>query len=56
LPTHPIYTPDPPTKPTDPNAPIVWPPLPPDVSMPGLILVWVVGVGYRWLHVPQPKA
>jgi hypothetical protein len=42
----------------------VWPPLPPGTGIAGmaLILVWVVGVGYRWLLVkghdiwpPQPE-
>jgi hypothetical protein len=41
----------------------IWPPLPPGTGVAGkaLILVWVVGVGYRWLVVgatdiwpPQP--
>jgi len=41
----------------------VWPPLPPGTGIAGkaLILIWVVGVGYRWLVVggtdvwpPQP--
>jgi hypothetical protein len=41
----------------------IWPPLPPGVGIAGkaLILVWVVGVGYRWIVVgavdvwpPQP--
>jgi len=45
----------------------VWPPLPPSITGEAVILVWVVGVGYRWLVIdaaqvdnelpatPQPK-
>jgi hypothetical protein len=44
----------------------IWPPLPPGVGVAGkaLLLIWIVGVGYRWLvvsgpdvwpPVPQPK-
>jgi hypothetical protein len=65
LPSNPIYVPDPGTKPIDPDAPVIWPPLPPSLQIPALILVWVVGVGYRWLHsagvdntlpaTPEPK-
>jgi hypothetical protein len=44
----------------------IWPPLPPSVGVAGkaLLLIWIVGVGYRWLvvsgpdvwpPVPQPK-
>jgi hypothetical protein len=31
----------------------IWPPLPPGIGIAGkaLILVWIVGVGYRWLVV-----
>jgi hypothetical protein len=34
----------------------IWPPLPPGIGIAGkaLILVWVVGVGYRWLVVEGP--
>ena len=34
----------------------VWPPLPPGTGVSGkaLILIWVVGVGYRWLVVSGP--
>jgi hypothetical protein len=33
--------------------PVLWPPLPPDAGIAGraVILIWVVGVGYRWLIV-----
>jgi len=36
--------------------PTLWPPLPPGTGIAGkaLILVWVVGVGYRWLVVDGP--
>lgn len=29
----------------------IWPPLPPDAGIAGkcLVLVWIVGIGYRWL-------
>lgn len=51
-PENPIVIPDPPpdgtTKPTPP--PEIYPPLPPNLSAPAVILVWVIGVGYRWIH------
>jgi hypothetical protein len=69
-PAHPIFIPDPPDGATKPP-PEVYPPLPPPdaggPSGPGLILVWIPGVGYRWIHLgpsvsptppptrPQPK-
>lgn len=35
----------------------IWPPLPPGTGVAGkaLILIWVVGVGYRWLVVKGPE-
>ena len=66
-PSHPIVLPMPPTKPDvpgsgSPSHPIelppgtIWPPLPPDVDTGGktAILVWVVGVGYRWFVYDPP--
>jgi hypothetical protein len=34
----------------------VWPPIPPGSGIAGkcIILIWVVGVGYRWLVVQGP--
>jgi hypothetical protein len=54
IPTHPIVLP--PVGPDNslPMPPAtVWPPLPPGTGVAGkaLILIWVVGVGYRWLVV-----
>lgn len=51
-----------PTPPVDPGYGIpappgtIWPPLPPGTGIAGkaLILIWVVGVGYRWLVVDGP--
>jgi len=43
---------------------VIWPPLPPGTGIAGkgLALIWIVGVGYRWLVIegpdmwpPQPK-
>jgi|KBSMisStandDraft_5_1062788.scaffolds.fasta_scaffold684363_2 hypothetical protein len=69
VPSHPIYLPEGPdhTLPVPPAT--IWPPLPPGngIAGKGVILIWVVGVGYRWLVVqghevwppvppsPQPK-
>jgi hypothetical protein len=51
-PSHPIYRP--PVAP-DNSLPIppgsVWPPLPPSVTGVLLALVWIVGVGYRWVTI-----
>jgi hypothetical protein len=35
---------------------LIWPPLPPGTGIAGkaIILIWVVGVGYRWLVVQGP--
>lgn len=52
----PIFIPDHPDN-TLPAAPgIIWPPLPPDAGISGkvLLLIWVVGVGYRWLVYEAP--
>lgn len=53
LPTHPIVLPDPPGQTKPPTG--IWPPLPPSLRIPGLILVWVIGVGYRWIHAGDEK-
>jgi len=53
LPSNPIVLPDPPHvsgQPVPPPPPTIWPPLPPSLQIPALILVWIVGVGYRWIH------
>jgi len=51
LPDLPIVIPQPPEKPLPDPPAVLWPPLPPGVGINGkaLILVWVVGVGYRWI-------
>lgn len=70
-PDFPIVVPRPPEKPepglpdvwppqisTGPILPdMIWPPLPPDTGIAGkaAILIWVVGVGYRWLLVSTDK-
>jgi len=43
--------PEPPEKPLPGPPAVIWPPLPPGTGVAGkaLILIWVVGVGYRWL-------
>ena len=57
-PTQPIYIEGaPPATPGGPSTPIalppgIYPPLPPDAALPTgkiAILIWIVGVGYRWL-------
>jgi hypothetical protein len=69
-PSHPIFIPIVPTQPLPPTPGIpptptppiaappgtVWPPLPPSTGIAGkaLVLVWVVGVGYRWLVLEGP--
>lgn len=50
LPSNPIVIPDPPHVSGQPVPPQIWPPLPPSLTIPALILVWVIGVGYRWIH------
>lgn len=49
----PIYLPETPdnTLPVPPAT--IWPPLPPGTGIAGkvLLLVWIVGVGYRWIVV-----
>lgn len=48
-PTHPIYPGgEGPNQdlPLPPGA--VWPPLPPEIAGPVMVICWVVGVGYRW--------
>jgi hypothetical protein len=63
-PSHPIY----PVLPDggDPSHPIalppgmVWPPLPPSITGVILALIWVIGVGYRWVSIdtslkPDPQ-
>jgi hypothetical protein len=57
MPTNPIYIEGAPSQPGQPSQPIalppgIYPPLPPDAGLPSgkvAILVWVVGVGYRWI-------
>ena len=64
LPEWPIVIPQPPEKPQPglpptvgggpvlPEGPaVIWPPIPPGHGIAGkcLILIWVVGIGYRWL-------
>jgi len=65
----PVVIPEPPEKPLPGPPAVIWPPLPPGTGIAGkaLILIWVVGVGSRWLVVegneiwppkppqPQPK-
>ena len=48
--------PPPPTKPGEPGE--VWPPIVGELPAGGLALVWLVGVGYRWVQLgesAQPK-
>jgi len=53
VPSQPIFLPEGPdhTLPVPPAT--VWPPLPPGIGIAGkgLALIWLVGVGYRWLVV-----
>src|SRR5215510_16295787 len=50
-PSPPVVIPQPPEKPLPGDPAVIWPPLPPGTGIAGkaLILIWVVGVGYRWL-------
>ncbi|HKD03941.1 MAG TPA: hypothetical protein VKB77_16000 [Terriglobales bacterium] len=50
-PSPPVVVPEPPEKPLPGPPAVIWPPLPPGTGVAGkaLILIWVVGVGYRWL-------
>lgn len=52
----PIVIPQPPDKPLPGPPAVIWPPLPPGTGIAGkaLILVWVVGVGTRWIVVDGP--
>lgn len=53
-PAHPIVIPDNPEKPIQQPPGTIWPPLPPDTGLDNgtyALLIWVVGVGYRWLIV-----
>lgn len=52
----PIVIPQPPDKPLPGPPAVIWPPLPPGTGVAGkcLILVWVVGVGSRWLVIEGP--
>ena len=52
----PIVIPEPPDKPLPDPPAILWPPLPPGTGIAGkaLVLVWVVGVGYRWIVAKGP--
>lgn len=47
----PIYIPEEPGHPLPQPPNGIWPPLPPDLGLDGkvAIVVWVIGVGYRWL-------
>jgi hypothetical protein len=65
-PAFPIVLPGTPEHPITAPPGTIWPPLPPSSGIAGvsLVLIWVVGVGYRWLVVqgpavwpptPQPK-
>lgn len=53
----PIYIPEEPTKPLPLPPGSIWPPLPPDLGLTGkvAILVWVVGVGFRWFIYDQAQ-
>lgn len=55
-PSSPIVIPQPPEKPIQGPPGTVWPPLPPGTGIAGkaLVLIYVVGVGYRWLVVDGP--
>jgi len=60
-PTHPIAPPIPgePNPPVDPPPGTVWPPLPPGSNVTGkaLALVWIQGVGYRYVVIQiEPPA
>jgi hypothetical protein len=67
VPSHPIVLPGSPEHPIALPPGSVWPPLPPTMTGKYAILIWVVGVGSRWLIVdaatidnslpdsPQPK-
>lgn len=46
----PIFIPEDPTKPPALPPGTIWPPIPPDTGITGkvIILVWIIGVGYRW--------
>lgn len=55
-PGHPL--PEPPTVGGGPVLPVeIWPPLPPSAGIAGhcLVLVWMVGVGYRWLVMDKAQ-
>ena len=56
-PTHPIFIPITPEEPIELPPGQVWPPLPPDTGISGqaLILIYVVGVGYRWMVYDGPE-
>jgi hypothetical protein len=55
-PAHPIFIPIPPGGETKPPPDAVWPPLAPPgtPTVPGHILVWIPGYGYRWINVGVP--
>jgi hypothetical protein len=60
VPSHPVIIPGDPEHPIALPPGSVWPPLPPTTTGKYAILIWVVGVGTRWLVVdtaqlPQPK-
>lgn len=46
----PIHIPEEPGHPFPKPPGVIWPPLPPDLGLEGkvAILIWVVGVGFRW--------
>lgn len=55
-PGFPIIIPQPPDKPLPEPPGTIWPPLPPGTGIAGKhwVLIWVVGVGYRWLVIDGP--
>jgi len=57
LPSHPIYIPGTPEHPIVVPPGTVWPPLPPESGVAGRvwILIYVLGVGHRWLVVDGPS-
>jgi len=55
IPSHPIVLPGSPEHPIALPPGTVWPPLPPSTTGKYAILIWVVGVGSRWLIVDSAQ-
>lgn len=54
---NPIVIPGTPENPITVPPGTIWPPIPPEAGIAGMVLalVWIVGVGYRWIALQGPS-